>query len=67
MTKIDATVDETERYKLYGDAQRMLAEDCVNVFLFQLPKIGAWNANLNGMWENWPVPANPLAELSWRR
>jgi peptide/nickel transport system substrate-binding protein len=67
MEKIDTTVDEAERNKLYGDAQRMLAEDCVNVFLFQLPKIGAWNANLNGMWENWPVPANPLAELSWRR
>jgi peptide/nickel transport system substrate-binding protein len=67
MAKIDTTVDDAERNKLYGDAQRMLAEDCVNVFLFQLPKIGAWNANLNGMWENWPVPANPLAELSWRR
>jgi peptide/nickel transport system substrate-binding protein len=67
MARIDTTVDEAERNKLYGDAQRMLAEDCVNVFLFQLPKIGAWNANLIGMWENWPVPANPLAELSWRR
>ena len=67
MAKIDTTVDEAERNKLYGDAQRMLAEDCVNVFLFQLPKIGAWNADLNGMWENWPLPANPLAELSWRR
>jgi peptide/nickel transport system substrate-binding protein len=67
MAKIDATVDEAERYKLYGDAQRMLAEDCVNVFLFQLPKVGAWNVDLNGMWENWPLPANPLAELSWRR
>jgi peptide/nickel transport system substrate-binding protein len=67
MAKIDATADEAERNKLYGDAQRMLAEDAANVFLFQLPKIGAWNADLNGMWENWPLPANPLAELSWRR
>jgi peptide/nickel transport system substrate-binding protein len=67
MARIDSTVDEAERNKLYADAQRMLAEDSVNVFLFQLPKIGAWNADLNGMWENWPLPANPLAELSWRR
>lgn len=67
MAKIDATADEAERNKLYGDAQRMLAHDAVNVFLFQLPKIGAWNAELNGMWESWPLPANPLAELSWRR
>jgi peptide/nickel transport system substrate-binding protein len=67
IAKIDAAADEAERNRLYGDAQRMLAEDSVNVFLFQLPKIGAWNADLNGMWENWPLPANPLAELSWRR
>ncbi len=67
MAQIDATVEEAERNRLYGDAQRMLAEDSVNVFLFQLPKIGAWNADLTGMWESWPLPANPLAELSWRR
>jgi peptide/nickel transport system substrate-binding protein len=67
MAQIETTVDEAERYRLYGDAQRMLAEDSVNVFLFQLPKIGAWNADLTGMWESWPLPANPLAELSWRR
>jgi peptide/nickel transport system substrate-binding protein len=63
--RIGRTLDEGERNKLYGDAQRMLARDAVNVFLFQLPKIGVWNASLQGMWENWPLPANPLAELRW--
>jgi peptide/nickel transport system substrate-binding protein len=67
MGRIDGTVDEAARNKLYAEAQQILARDAVNVFLFQLPKIGAWNADLNGMWENWPLPANPLAELSWRR
>ncbi len=66
MTRIDATLDAAERNRLYGEAQRMLAQDAVNVFLFQLPKIGVWNASLQGMWENWPLPANPLAELRWR-
>ncbi len=64
--RIGRTLDEAERNKLYGEAQRKLATDAVNVFLFQLPKIGVWSANLQGMWENWPLPANPLAELRWR-
>jgi len=42
------------------DAQRMLAEDCVNVFLFQLPKLGVWNAKLDGLWENSPLQANDV-------
>jgi peptide/nickel transport system substrate-binding protein len=66
MKKIDATPDEAERNKLYGDAQRMLAEDAVNVFLFVLPKITVSKAGLKGMWADWPLPANPLAELSWQ-
>jgi len=64
--RIGRTLDDSERNRLYGEAQRKLAEDAVNVFLFQLPKIGVWNASLQGMWENWPLPANPLAELRWR-
>jgi len=64
--RIGRTFDEAERNRLYGEAQRKLAADAVNVFLFQLPKIGVWSANLQGMWENWPLPANPLAELRWR-
>lgn len=66
MERIGRTLDPGERSRLYGEAQRKLATDAVNVFLFQLPKIGVWSASLQGMWENWPLPANPLAELRWR-
>ena len=63
---IDRTVDETERNKLYGDAQRMLARDAVNGFLFILPKITVTRADLEGMWTDWPLPLTPLAEVRWR-
>lgn len=56
---------EAERFEAFRTAQRQIAEDQVNVFLFMLPKITVSRANLKGMWANWPVPANPLAELSW--
>jgi peptide/nickel transport system substrate-binding protein len=61
---IGATTD-AERNKAWGDAQRMLAEDSVNAFLYMLPKIGVWNASLRGLWENSPVQANDLTEVSW--
>jgi peptide/nickel transport system substrate-binding protein len=50
----------------YQAAQRKLAEDAVNVFLFMLPKITVTQGALQGMWESWPLPANPLAELRWQ-
>lgn len=64
--KIDATVEEAERNKLYGEAQRLLARDAVNGFLFILPKLTVTRADLDGMWTDWPLPLTPLAELRWR-
>jgi peptide/nickel transport system substrate-binding protein len=63
---INKTADTTARNLLYGDAQRRLAEDCVNLFLFQLPKLGVWNARLDGLWENSPLQANDVTAVSWR-
>ncbi|KUL93701.1 ABC transporter substrate-binding protein [Bosea sp. WAO] len=66
MARIDVTIDETERNKLYGEAQRMLARDAVNGFLFILPKLTVTKADLEGMWTDWPLPLTPLAEVRWR-
>ena len=63
---IARTGDPAARNQLYGDAQRMLADDCVNLFLFQLPKLGVWNARLDGLWENSPLQANDVTGVSWR-
>jgi peptide/nickel transport system substrate-binding protein len=65
--KVKETPDEAERNKLYAEAQRILAEDCVNGFLFQLPKIGVWNKDLTGLWENSPIQANDVTKVAWRR
>ncbi|MDR1828071.1 MAG: ABC transporter substrate-binding protein [Methylobacteriaceae bacterium] len=53
------------RRELVAEAQRIIAEDCVNVFLFLLPKIGVWNAKLEGYWTNVPVPANDMTGVRW--
>ncbi|MDX2102867.1 MAG: ABC transporter substrate-binding protein [Alphaproteobacteria bacterium] len=66
MDEVERTGDEAARNRLYGDAQRLLSEDAVNVFLFQLPKIGVWNARLEGLWENSPLQANDVTGVRWR-
>lgn len=60
-----ATDDPDERASLYAQAQEMLAEDSVNVFLFQLAKHGVWKAGVEGLWHNSPIPANDLTAVHW--
>jgi peptide/nickel transport system substrate-binding protein len=65
MADLDVTSDEAKRNELYGQAQKILADDAVNGFLFQLPKIGVWDAKVEGMWENTPTPAVDLTKVKW--
>jgi peptide/nickel transport system substrate-binding protein len=58
-------VDPAERSRLAQQAQRMLAEDCVAGFLFQLPKTGVQRRGLTGMWRNSPVQANDVTRAAW--
>jgi peptide/nickel transport system substrate-binding protein len=64
---LDATVDTQERYKLLAKAQTILSDDCVNGFIFQLPKNGVWKKDVLGLWENSPVQANDLTEVYWAK
>jgi peptide/nickel transport system substrate-binding protein len=59
------TVDPQQQLDMLGQLQRKLAEDEPNVFLFALPKIGVWNAKLQGLWANNPIPANDVTGVSW--
>jgi peptide/nickel transport system substrate-binding protein len=65
ITKLNETTDEAARTGLMQDAQRKIAEDAVNGYLFQLAKTGVWNAKLKGLWENAPVQANDLTKVYW--
>jgi peptide/nickel transport system substrate-binding protein len=67
MDKLASEVDEKARYGVMADAQKLLAEDAVNGFLFQLAKHGVWNAKVKGLWENSPVQANDLTAVYWEK
>ncbi len=66
MDEITATADPEARSELFARAQRHIAEEFVNAFLFQLPKTGVADARIEGLWENAPVPANDLTAVRWR-
>ena len=65
IAELDVTSDQAKRNELYKQAQKILADDAVNGFLFELPKIGVWDAKVEGMWENSPVQANDLTKVKW--
>lgn len=56
---------EAERKAGFEAAQRQIAKDQVNVFLFMLPKITVAKKGLAGLWQNSPIPAAPIRDLSW--
>lgn len=65
-TELAATSDPDKRKALIAKAQEKLADDSVNVFMFLLPKTGVWNAKLDGLWENAPLPVNDFTAVRWR-
>lgn len=54
--------DEAERNALYREAQSIIANDAVNVFIASGPKTAVWNKDVVGVWANAPVQANSFTQ-----
>jgi len=65
MKKVQETSDPVAQAKIFGDAQKILAEDVPALYLFVMPKLGVWDKKLKGLWENEPIPSNVLTNVSW--
>ena len=65
MAELDQTTNAEQRTALLQTAQRMIADDYVNAYLFQLAKTGVANAKIEGLWENAPTQANDLTAVRW--
>jgi peptide/nickel transport system substrate-binding protein len=63
--KIMATSSEAERNKLLGDAQRMIATDSVNAFLYQPQFPTVAKKGVKGLWTAMPIFCNDLSAMSW--
>lgn len=65
--RINQTVNEQEREQLLADAQRMVAEDAVAVYLYQPQWITVGSSQLTGLWKDMPIFVNDLSALRWQQ
>ena len=66
IAELEVTADpDMQKEKLYAKAQNIIADDAVNVYLFQLAKTGVVAKGLKGMWANSPVQANDVTGAYW--
>ena len=65
MKDLDLAADPAKRSEILGTAQKMIADDYVNGYLFQLARTGVANAKIEGLWANAPTQANDLTGVSW--
>ncbi len=57
--------DAQARSAAYGVAQRILAAEVPALYLYVIPKLGVWNAKLQGLWTDEPIPSNDLTGVHW--
>ncbi len=55
LDRLRAAADPARRHALLVAVQRRIAEDSVNVFLFQFPHMAVADARLTGLWINTPL------------
>ncbi|THH35383.1 ABC transporter substrate-binding protein [Aliishimia ponticola] len=65
LDKLNKTTDPDMRTQLMGDAQKIIADDAVNGYLFQLAAITVAKAGVQGLWANAPTAAVDLTGISW--
>ena len=65
MKELEATSDPAGRSALLGKAQRIISEDYVNGYLFELAVATVAKAGIRGLWVNQPTAAVDLTVVSW--
>jgi len=63
--KIQQTGNVEERNKLLGDAQKLLANDAANGFLYQPQFPTVAKKGVKGLWTAMPIFCNDLSTMSW--
>lgn len=64
LSQLNTAPDEATRVRLLGDVQRLIADDAVNVFLFQSSRVGVARTGVSGLWINAPIAANDMTGTS---
>ncbi len=60
-----ATSDQREKVRLWRDIQHQLAEDAVNVFIWNPAQVAVFRKGLRGLWNSSPIFANDMRAVAW--
>lgn len=66
MMALETETDPAKRSEWLAAAQRLISEDYVNAYLFQLASVTVASAGLRGLWENAPTQATDLTGVYWQ-
>ena len=67
MSDLNGTTDPAKRTEMLQQAQKIIADDYVNGYLFQLAALSVAKADLQGLWANAPTQATDLTAVSWAK
>ena len=65
MTELNGTTEPGKRSSMLQKAQRMISNDYVNGYLFELAYTTVANSKVRGLWKNAPTQATDLTGVSW--
>ncbi|MEL6997037.1 MAG: ABC transporter substrate-binding protein [Pseudomonadota bacterium] len=65
MDELNVTTGGAARTELMQMAQKIISEDYVNGYLFQLAALGVVNSKVVGMWKDAPTQATDLTSVYW--
>lgn len=66
MDNLNVTTGGEARAEILKRAQKTIAEDYVNGYLFQLAALGVANAKIVGMWKDAPTQATDMTAVYWK-
>ncbi|MCL4698978.1 MAG: ABC transporter substrate-binding protein, partial [Burkholderiaceae bacterium] len=65
VSQLAATNDAKEKTRLWQAIQRQLAEDCVNVYIWNPAQVAVFKRGLKGLWNSSPIFANDMGAVGW--
>ncbi len=63
--ELNGTTDPAKRSELIATAQKTIADDAVNGYLFQLAATGVAKTDVMGLWANAPTQATDMTAVYW--
>jgi peptide/nickel transport system substrate-binding protein len=65
VSALSSTTDYKQKGRLWREIQKQIAEDAVNVFIWNPAQVAVFKKGLTGVWSSSAIFANDLAAIAW--